>query len=96
MVQMYHAMDSCSAKAPEGWIQDPNGQWSMRFHRDQKVCFLYPYVFIDKGRTMQDGSPALLKSRLHLPKCDAIELWKSLRAVGWKRVSPQWGLDLDP
>ena len=89
-------MSRNSANDPEGWLMDPNKHWSMRFHRDQKSWARYPFIFLDKGRAMPDGSPALLKSRSHLPKCDAVELWEKLRADGWSKVEPQWGEDLDP
>ncbi|MFL0730565.1 MAG: DUF1651 domain-containing protein [Prochlorococcus sp.] len=78
-----------SAGEPKGWLIDPNKHWSLRFHRDQKSCLSSAYVFMDKGRAMADGSPALLKSRRHLHKCDAVEIWKKLRADGWERVKPQ-------
>ncbi len=68
----------------------------MRFHRDHKSWTKYPYMFLDKGMAMKDGSPALLKSRSHLPKRDAIAIWKELKAEGWKNVQPQWGIDLEP
>ena len=45
---------------------------------------------------LPDGSAALLKSRRHVAKSDAVETWKKLRAEGWNRVEPQWGLGLDP
>ena len=80
----------------DGWIQDPFGNWSIRFHRDQRSWSRYPFVFLDKGRAMSDGSPALLKSRRYLPKSDAIELWINLQANGWSTVEPQWGTDIDP
>ncbi|MFL0741556.1 MAG: DUF1651 domain-containing protein, partial [Prochlorococcus sp.] len=35
-------------------------------------------------------------SRQHLHKRDAVEIWRKLRADGWSRVKPQWGLGLDP
>jgi len=25
-----------------------------------------------------------------------VEIWRKLRADGWSRVKPQWGLGLDP
>ena len=89
-------MGSSSANDPEGWLMAPDRKWSMRFHRDQKSWVRFPFVFMDKGRAMPDGSAALLKSRRHVPKSDAVETWKKLRAEGWNRVEPQWGLGLDP
>ena len=61
-------MGGSSACEPEGWLIDPNKHWSLRFHRDQKSWRNDLFVFLDKGRAMPDGSPALLKSRRHLPK----------------------------
>jgi len=89
-------MGGSSASDPEGWLIDPDKHWSLRFHRDQKSWSMDPFVFMDKGRAMKDGSPALLKSRRHLHKRDAVEIWRKLRADGWSRVKPQWGLGLDP
>ena len=44
-----------------------------------------------RNEDIPDGSAALLKSRRHLPKSDAVETWKKLRAKGWNRVELQWG-----
>ncbi|MAR52320.1 MAG: hypothetical protein CMK50_04090, partial [Propionibacteriaceae bacterium] len=49
----------------EGWLSDRDGYWYKRFHRDEQSWALHPKVFIDLGRPMPDGSPALLKSRQH-------------------------------
>ncbi len=84
------------ASDPEGWMQDPMGEWSLHFHQDQLSWANNKYVFMDKGKSMNDGSPALLKSRRHLPKRAARKIWNGLQAGGWKVVDPQWGLDLEP
>ena len=55
----------------------------MRFHRDQKSWLRDPYVFVDMGRGMPNGEPALLKSRRYLRLEDAMTLWKDLRSYGW-------------
>ena len=89
-------MAGIGSKAPEGWIQDPFSRWSLRFHPDQKSWHGNSFVFMDKGRAMPDGSPALLKSRSYLSKTDATEIWKKLILDGWRRVQPQWGLNVDP
>ena len=89
-------MSKSPANYPEGWLMDPNKYWSIRFHKDKKSWARFPFVFMDKGRAMSDGSPALLKSRKHLPKCDAAELCKQLKADGWNTVEPQWGSELEP
>ncbi len=78
------------------WIQDPQEKWSLRFHEDPKSWSAFPFVFVDRGRAMRDGSPALLKSRSYLPKCDAIEIWTTLIEKGWKKVSPQWNFEIEP
>ncbi|WP_413439979.1 DUF1651 domain-containing protein [Synechococcus sp. MIT S1220] len=40
---------------------------------------------------MPEGQPALLKSRRHLRKPEAVELWKSMKRNGWKPCRPLWG-----
>ena len=85
-----------SSTGSEAWIQDPFGKWSLRFHRDKKSWISYPFIFLDKGRAMEDGSPALLKSRRHLPKNEAVEIWRKLISEGWQTVEPQWSLDSEP
>ena len=62
----------------EGWIQDPRSKWILRFHRDRASWAKYPYVFLDKGHLMNDGTPALLKSRRYLARREAIEVWRKL------------------
>jgi hypothetical protein len=52
-------------------------------------------VFVDKGRPMADGSPPLLKSRSHLHKDQAEQMWKDLVVGGWKRVPALWGACVD-
>ena len=73
-----------------GWIQDPASKLIIRFHRDPESWGKHPYVFLDQGSLMNDGSPALLKSRRHLAMREAIEVWNTLLHDGWQRVSPQW------
>ena len=80
----------------EGWLIDGDHHWSMRFHRDEKSWFKDPKVFVDMGRSMPDGEPALLKSRRHLRLEDATALWKQLRSYGWQQTSPVWGEDAEP
>ena len=89
-------MERVHTTNPEGWLMAPDKQWTMRFHRDQKSWNRFPFFFMDKGRAMPDGSPALLKSRRYLAKYDALELWIHLQENGWSTVDPQWGADLDP
>ena len=61
----------------KGWgVLDCDQHWAYRFHRDEKSWSRDPMVFVDMGRAMPDGSPALLKSRRHLHKDQAEEFWK--------------------
>jgi len=73
-----------------GWIQDPVSKLIVKFHRDQDSWEKYPYVFVDQGSLMDDGSPALLKSRRHLAMREAIEVWNAFLHDGWRIVLPQW------
>ena len=79
----------------EGWLTDSKHYWSVHFHRDQKSWIRDPRVFVDHGRQMPNGDPALLKSRRHMRLEDAISLWKQLRSYGWQVTSPIWGEDAD-
>ena len=80
----------------EGWLIDGNNHWSMRFHRDEKSWLRDQRVFVDMGRSMPNGEPALLKSRRHLLLDEATVLWKSLRSYGWQQTDPVWGPDAEP
>ncbi len=75
----------------DGWLQDPENFWIVRFHRDMSSWSRYPFVFIDLGRIIDDQSPPLLKSRKYIDRRDAIELWKKLLDDGWNLVPPKWG-----
>jgi hypothetical protein len=59
--------------------------WTYRFQRDEKSWLRNPFVFVDKGRAMPDGSPALLKTRQHLRRERAEGMWKDLVRKGWER-----------
>ena len=50
----------------EGWLRNPKDGWTYRFQRNEKSWLQDPLVFVDKGRAMPDGSPALLKTRQYL------------------------------
>jgi hypothetical protein len=71
-------------------------RWTYRFHRDERSWVRDPKVFVDMGRPMPDGSPALLKTRQHLRRDDAETLWKNLLGYGFKRVPAVWGPDAEP
>ena len=79
----------------EGWLTDSNDHWSVRFHRDQKSWVKEPCVFVDHGRKMPNGEPALLKSRRHMRLEDATVLWQQLLSYGWQQGKPAWGEDAD-
>lgn len=80
----------------EGWLVNKENGWGYRFHRDEKSWGQHPRVFVDKGRKMLDGSPALLKTRQHLRRQEAEKLWKSLLSTGWIRSEPLWGANAEP
>ena len=67
-----------------------------RFHRDEKSWVRDPKVFVDMGRPMPDGSPALLKTRQHLRREIPEGLCKNLLRKGFKRVPAVWGPDAEP
>ena len=75
---------------PEGWLIDGDGFWIWRFHRDEKAWIRDPRVFIDHGREMPNGEPALLKRREYL-RCDRL---KELLRLGWAPTAPAWGADV--
>ena len=75
----------------EGWLLHPENGWAYRFHRDEKSWMRDPMVFVDQGRGMPDGSPALLKSRRHLHRDQAREVWVDLLKRGYRRVPAVWG-----
>ena len=80
----------------DGWLSDPKTTWTYRFHRDEKAWVRDPHVFVDKGKGMPDGSPALLKTRQHLHRDQAEGMWKDLVRRGWKQVPAVWGPDAEP
>ena len=80
----------------DGWLSDPETTWTYRFHRDDKSWLRDPKVFVDMGRPMPDGSPALLKTRQHLRREQAEGMWKDLVRKGWKKVPAVWGADAEP
>ena len=80
----------------DGWLKNPSDGWTYRFHRDEKSWVRDPKVFVDMGREMPDGSPALLKTRQYVRKEQAEGMWKDLVRKGWMKVPAAWGSDADP
>ena len=80
----------------DGWLRNPQNRWTYRFQRDEKAWAQDPRVFVDMGRPMTDGSPALLKTRKHLRREKAEEMWRDLLRSGWQKVSAVWGADVEP
>ena len=86
----------CIGPMGEGWLRNPKDGWTYRFQRDEKSWLQDPFVFVDKGRAMTDGSPALLKTRQYLRRKIAEGMWKDLVRKGWKQVPAVWGPDSEP
>ena len=80
----------------DGWLRNPSDGWTYRFHRDDKSWLRDPKVFVDMGKGMPDGAPALLKTRQHLRREDAEKFWKNLVRMGWQKVPAVWGADAEP
>jgi len=73
----------------EGWLEEANGQWILRFRYDWESWDQNPKVWIEKGMLQSSGVP-LLKSRKKMRRGLAIKLWRNLLAIGWRRIAPQW------
>ena len=80
----------------EGWLIDRNRLWVCRFHRDERAWAREPKVFVDHGRGMPNGAPALLKRREHLRREEAVKLWSELVRKGWAPTEPVWGTEVEP
>ena len=80
----------------EGWLTDSERYWACRFHRDSRSWAQDPRVFVDQGREMPNGEPALLKSRRYLRDAEARKLWLELVSKGWAPTPPLWGSDAEP
>lgn len=78
-----------------GWLRNPKDGWTYRFQRDVKSWSVDPRVFVDKGRAMPDGSPALLKTRQYLRRRTAEGMWKDLVRSGWQKVPAVWCADAE-
>ena len=47
----------------DGWLTDPKDYWCDRFHRDPSSTWgKDQHAFVDHGRPMPSGEPALLKT----------------------------------
>ena len=79
----------------EGWLVDPGTNWVWRFHRDDKAWVRDPKVLMDRGMTMPDGQPPLLKERWRVIHDGAVTIWLNLKSMGWKRTEPLWGASVD-
>lgn len=80
----------------EGWLIDRNSRWVCRFHRDERAWSREPKVFVDHGREMPNGEPALLKRREHLRREEALNLCSELVRKGWALTEPVWGTEVEP
>ena len=75
----------------DGWLKDPKGYWLARFHRDHNSTWVKDQrVFVDHGRPMPDGQPALLKTRRDMRYEDAVALWFQLKGLGWTVAEAAW------
>ena len=51
----------------DGWLTDPKDYWCDRFHRDPSSTWgKDQHAFVDHGRPMPGGEPALLKTNREL------------------------------
>ncbi len=74
----------------DGWLADPQALWMARFHRDPKSWLREQRIYVDHGRPMPDGQPALLKSRRDMRYEDAVSLWFQLKDCGWTVAEAAW------
>ena len=80
----------------DGWLKNPSDGWTYRSYRHEKSWLRDPRVFVDMGRPMSDGSPALLKTSQHMRRKQAESMCKDLVRKGWKKVPAVWGPDAEP
>ena len=86
LVQVYHAWNEM-----DGWLSDPQAYWWARFHRDPCGGWAKDQrVFVDHGRPMPDGQPALLRTRREMRYEDAVALWFQLKSLGWTVADAAW------
>ena len=79
----------------DGWLWNPKDGWTYRFQRDEKSWLQDPFVLVDKGRAMPDGSPALLKTRQYLRRGAAEGMWRDLVRKGWEKIPAVWGAEAE-
>ena len=85
----------CIGVMGDGWLCNAEQGWTYWFHRDGKSWVRDPKVFVDIGRPMPDGSPALLKTRQYLRREQAEGMWKDLVRKGWEKVPAVWGANAE-
>ena len=73
----------------DGWIEEIDGAWILRFRYDWESWEQNPKVLIEKGKLQPNGIP-LLKNRKRMRRDLAIKLWRNLLATGWRRTYPKW------
>ena len=67
----------------DGWLSGPQAYWLARFHRDPGRTWARDQrVFVDHGRLMPDGQPALLRTRREMRYEDVVALWFQLKNCG--------------
>ena len=64
-------------------------------HNSKKDVSEVIWVFVDTG-IPSPGEPPLLKTRVHLRKDAAEQLWKELHRVGRQQVKPCLGSSAEP
>ena len=79
----------------EGFIQDPATKETKRFHRDEQSWTRDPKVFVDTGLPMP-GEPPLLKTRVHLRRDTAEQLWREFIALAGNKWTLAGELLLSP
>ena len=80
----------------DGWLIDRGRRSVCWFHRDENAWICEPMLFVDLGRGMSFGQPAVLKSREQLRREVAEQRWRDLRRADWSPTAPVWGADAEP
>jgi hypothetical protein len=74
----------------DGWLEDPQTHWAMRFHQDSTRFAGDAPVLVENGRAMPHSQPAIIKSRIHMAYADAVSLYKELQQIGWVHCPAIW------